>query len=166
MKKIISLVLCVLLCALTFTACGGKTEGKSEDASDSAKLTGHPQVEVTMENGGKFVIELYPEYAPETCANFVNLVKSHFYDGLTFHRVVDGFMAQGGSTDGQGNKGSDKTIKGEFASNGFTQNTLNMNAELFPWRVPITPIPRHLSFSFAMMRRISLTAAMRRSEKL
>ncbi|MCQ2603230.1 MAG: peptidylprolyl isomerase [Clostridia bacterium] len=66
-----------------------------------------------MENGETFVIELYPEYAPETCANFINLVNEKFYDGLTFHRVVDGFMAQGGE-----GKGAVKTIKGEFAVNG------------------------------------------------
>ncbi len=118
MKKIISLILAVLLCALTFTACGKKDEPKTDE------VTGHQKVKVTMESGESFVIELYPEYAPETCANFVSLVKSHFYDGLTFHRIVDGFMAQGGSSDGKGYEGSDKTIKGEFAQNGFTKNTL------------------------------------------
>lgn len=122
MKKIICIVLCLAFCALTFAGCAGKKSEAETVTSD--QLTGHQKVKVTMENGGTFTIELYPEYAPETCANFINLVNEHFYDGLTFHRVVDGFMAQGGSSDGEGYKGSSKTIKGEFAQNGFTQNTL------------------------------------------
>ena len=59
------------------------------------------KVKVVMENGGEFVIELYPEYAPVTVKNFEKLVKSGFYDGLTFHRVIDGFMAQGGDPEGE-----------------------------------------------------------------
>ena len=86
--------------------------------------TGHPIVEFTMSNGNKFEITLYPEYAPQTCANFLELVGSHFYDGLTFHRVVEGFMAQGGDPNGNGTGGSGKTIFGEFSANGFEENTL------------------------------------------
>ncbi len=86
--------------------------------------TGHPQATILMENNKKIVIELYPEYAPQTVANFVKLAKEGFYDGLTFHRVVEGFMAQGGDPEGVGTGGSGKTIFGEFASNGFEQNTL------------------------------------------
>lgn len=71
-----------------------------------------------MENGGEFVIELHPEHAPITVANFEKLVKSGFYDGITFHRVIDGFMAQGGDPEGTGCGGSDENIKGEFAANG------------------------------------------------
>ncbi len=83
------------------------------------------KVKVTMENHGEFTIELYPEYAPATVANFLNLAGGGFYDGTIFHRVVDNFMAQGGDPEGTGMGGADKTIKGEFASNGFTQNTLS-----------------------------------------
>ncbi len=83
------------------------------------------KVKVTMENGGEFTIELYPEYAPATVANFEKLVKSGFYDGLTFHRVVDNFMCQGGDPEGTGCGGSDETIPGEFSANGFRQNTLS-----------------------------------------
>ncbi|MBR2471824.1 MAG: peptidylprolyl isomerase [Clostridia bacterium] len=82
-------------------------------------------IKITMDNGGEIYLELYPEYAPETVANFVSLVKDGFYDGLTFHRIIKGFMIQGGDPEGTGFGGSDKTIKGEFASNGFTQNTLS-----------------------------------------
>ena len=85
---------------------------------------GHPVVEFKMSDGRKFEITLYPEYAPQTCANFIALVTSKFYNGLTFHRVVDGFMAQGGDPNGDGTGGSENTIVGEFASNGFEQNTL------------------------------------------
>ena len=140
MKRILCILFSAMFAMLTFAGCSKDTKmtsGKSSDAdtskttdnsssadSSSESAAGAEKVRVTMENGGSFVIELYPQYAPETCANFLNLVKDHFYDGLTFHRVVDNFMAQGGSSDGQGYKGSDKTIKGEFAANGFTQNTL------------------------------------------
>lgn len=85
----------------------------------------HPQVKVKMEKGGEFIIELYPEYAPATVENFLKLVNEGFYNGLTFHRVYAGFMAQGGDPDGTGNGGSKDKIKGEFSSNGFTQNTLS-----------------------------------------
>ena len=83
------------------------------------------KVKVTMENGQTFVIELCPEQAPITCENFLGLVKEGFYNGLTFHRVIEDFMAQGGDPEGTGFGGSSKTIKGEFARNGFKQNTLS-----------------------------------------
>ncbi len=87
--------------------------------------TGHPVVTVEMENGKKFKIELYPEYAPQTVANFVALAKSGFYDGVGFHRIVEGFMAQGGDPEGTGMGGAENNILGEFSSNGFAQNTLS-----------------------------------------
>ena len=71
-----------------------------------------------MENGGKIELELYPEHAPLTVANFEALVKAGFYNGLTFHRVIPGFMIQGGDPLGNGMGGSDKKIKGEFRANG------------------------------------------------
>jgi len=83
------------------------------------------KVKVTMEKGGSFVIELMPQFAPKTVENFEKLVKEGFYDGLTFHRVIDGFMAQGGDPMGTGMGGSDENIPGEFRGNGFIQNTLS-----------------------------------------
>ncbi|MEE1013509.1 MAG: peptidylprolyl isomerase [Clostridia bacterium] len=83
------------------------------------------KIQVTMEKGGSFVIELMPEFAPKTAENFEKLVKTGFYDGLTFHRVIDGFMAQGGDPMGTGMGGSDENIPGEFAANGFMGNTLS-----------------------------------------
>ena len=73
---------------------------------------------IEMENGGKIKLELYPEIAPITVANFEALVKEGFYDGLTFHRVIPGFMIQGGDPLGNGMGGSENKIKGEFSANG------------------------------------------------
>lgn len=83
-----------------------------------------PQVRVELENGGVMIYELYPQYAPETVENFLGLVESGFYDGLRFHRIMSGFMAQSGDPLGNGTGGSGTTIKGEFSGNGFEQNTL------------------------------------------
>ncbi|MDE5583891.1 MAG: peptidylprolyl isomerase [Ruminococcus sp.] len=77
---------------------------------------------IEMENGKKIKIELYPETAPITCENFEKLVKSGFYDGLTFHRVISGFMIQGGCPKGNGTGGPGWNIKGEFSSNGVRNN--------------------------------------------
>ena len=73
---------------------------------------------IEMKNGGKIELELYSEHAPATVKNFEKLVGEGFYDGLTFHRVIPGFMIQGGDPLGNGMGGSDEKIKGEFASNG------------------------------------------------
>ncbi len=73
---------------------------------------------IEMENGGRIELELCPEAAPETVKNFETLVKSGFYDGLTFHRIIPGFMIQGGDPLGNGMGGAEKNIKGEFRSNG------------------------------------------------
>lgn len=73
---------------------------------------------IEMENGQKIELELYPEAAPETVKNFESLVKRGFYDGLTFHRIIPGFMIQGGDPLGNGMGGAEKNIKGEFRANG------------------------------------------------
>ena len=76
-------------------------------------------VKITMQGGGEIELELYPEVAPVTVENFKSLVEEGFYNGLTFHRIIKGFMIQGGDPLGNGMGGSDKTIKGEFKMNGF-----------------------------------------------
>lgn len=76
-------------------------------------------VVLTLENGDKIEIELYPDIAPKTCENFEKLVADGFYDGLTFHRVISGFMIQGGCPNGTGTGGPGYSIKGEFSANGF-----------------------------------------------
>ncbi len=79
-------------------------------------------VTIEMENGKKIKLELYPEHAPITVANFEGLVKEGFYDGIIFHRVIEGFMIQGGDPTGTGMDGSKKSIKGEFLANGVVNN--------------------------------------------
>ena len=81
-------------------------------------------VQFTMEGGATFVVELYPDMAPKTVANFQNLVQAGFYNSLTFHRIVENFMIQGGDPLGNGTGSADTKIPGEFSSNGFVGNTL------------------------------------------
>lgn len=80
----------------------------------------NPEITITMENGDVIRAELYPEIAPNTVKNFISLVNKGFYDGLIFHRVIEGFMIQGGCPDGNGMGGPGYSIKGEFSQNGFT----------------------------------------------
>lgn len=82
----------------------------------------NPMVTFTMKDGGVIKAELYPETAPNTVNNFISLIKQHFYDGLIFHRVIRGFMIQGGDPQGTGMGGPDYCIKGEFSGNGFENN--------------------------------------------
>lgn len=114
MKKIIRILSLVFAFMFIFSACSN--EKKEETAGESQKVL------FTMQNGATFVIETYPEYAPKTCENFIELVEDGFYNGLTFHRIVEGFVAQGGDPDGNGSGGSSKKIVGEFAANGHQNN--------------------------------------------
>ena len=82
----------------------------------------NPIVPIEMENGDKMVAELYPHIAPNTVNNFISLVKDGYYDGIIFHRVIRGFMIQGGCPQGTGMGGPGYSIAGEFSSNGFTNN--------------------------------------------
>ncbi len=82
-------------------------------------MSQYPIAKIFMEDGGEMTLELYPETAPNTVANFVSLVKNGFYNGLIFHRVIPGFMIQGGCPEGKGIGGPGYSIGGEFASNGF-----------------------------------------------
>ncbi len=81
-----------------------------------------PIVTITMENGDVMKAELYPQIAPNTVNNFISLARKGFYDGLIFHRVIPGFMIQGGDPKGNGTGGPGYSIKGEFAANGFTND--------------------------------------------
>lgn len=87
----------------------------------------NPVVTITMENNDVIKAELYPEIAPNSVNNFISLIKKGFYDGLIFHRVIEGFMIQGGCPQGTGTGGPGYSIKGEFAQNGFP-NALNHEA--------------------------------------
>lgn len=98
----------------------------------------NPIVTITMENGDVMKAELYPEIAPNTVNNFISLVKKGFYDGLIFHRVINGFMIQGGCPEGTGMGGPGYSIRGEFAQNGFandlkhTEGVLSMARSMMP----------------------------------
>ena len=90
----------------------------------------NPIVTIEMESGGVMKAELYPDVAPNTVNNFISLVQSGFYDGLVFHRVIPGFMIQGGDPDGAGTGGPGYSIKGEFSQNGFQNGLLHTRGVL------------------------------------
>ena len=113
MKKIGYLLIVVLTCFL-ITGC-------SSDGDDKM-LSGKINAEINIKDYGVIKLELDADSAPITVTNFVNLVNDKFYDGLTFHRIIDGFMIQGGDPLGNGTGGSEKTIKGEFKNNGVENN--------------------------------------------
>ena len=98
----------------------------------------NPIVTITMEDGGVIKAELYPEIAPNTVNNFIALIRKGYYDGVIFHRVIPGFMIQGGDPDGRGTGGPGYSIKGEFSSNGFkndlkhTKGVLSMARTMMP----------------------------------
>lgn len=119
-----SVLLIVLL-----TGCGVQSENEAqqteipeEDVSLDTyyeDVEENPTVTITMENGGEIVMELYPHTAPNTVANFISLAEDGFYNGTIFHRVIPGFMIQGGDPEGTGTGGPGYAIRGEFESNGF-----------------------------------------------
>lgn len=106
---LLALVMCLGLCA-----CGGTGE---ESPAPEDQTTHH--VEIEVENYGTISVELDAAAAPKTVENFLKLAKDGFYDGLTFHRIISGFMIQGGDPEGNGYGGSDETIPGEFSANGW-----------------------------------------------
>ena len=114
MKKFLTSIL-ILFSLFLLSGCSNNTED----------IKNNPLVTMEIKDYGTIEIELYPKYAPNTVANFVNLIESGFYDGLTFHRLVPGFVLQGGDPEGNGTGGPGYTIDGEFKANGYTQNTLS-----------------------------------------
>ena len=127
-KQFVSVLLAMLtLVALFgFAACSNNASG-SPAAPGTSDLSGGESgetimIQIEMQNGGIINLELYPDKAPITVENFVNLVNEKFYDGLIFHRVIKDFMIQGGDPEGTGFGGSGKTIKGEFTANGVAND--------------------------------------------
>lgn len=126
MKKIMGIVLTGIIAAALAAGCGAKkeeTESKSDstaavESRSNAEESSGPIIEIKVKDYGDITVQLDPEHAPITVENFVKLAGDGFYDGLTFHRIIDGFMIQGGDPLGNGTGGSDETIKGEFSKNG------------------------------------------------
>ena len=118
MRTILKVAATFFAAAFILVGCGsgGTTNTPPTTTTTHEK---NPIVTMTLGNGKKVEIELYPEIAPNTVDNFVTLVQSGFYDGLTFHRIIPGFMIQGGDPDGNGTGGPGYGIPGEFASNAF-----------------------------------------------
>lgn len=106
------------------------------------------RIQITMENGDVIKAELYPEVAPKTVENFLKLVDEKFYDGIIFHRVIKGFMIQGGDPTGTGMGGSKETIPGEFAANGFKNDLAHTRGVLSMAR---TNMPNSASSQFFIM---------------
>jgi len=100
-------------------------ESENEEVEVPEKTGKTPIVTLTMENGEDIVMELYPDKAPNTVNNFITLVNDGFYDGLIFHRVIPGFMIQGGDPEGTGMGGPGYAIKGEFQNNGFKNDLIH-----------------------------------------
>lgn len=120
-KKSLLTILMILLLIMA-TACGSKTNVNSANEEQTEKAEKNPVATIEMENGGVITIDLYPEIAPETVNNFISLANQGFYDGLIFHRIIPGFMIQGGDPNGNGTGGPGYQIKGEFSANGFENN--------------------------------------------
>lgn len=137
MEKIFALIACLTLLAGCASTSGSFTsENSTEGVTETeAVLDNTPEIEettegieevvqavITMESGDKITLELYPDIAPITVENFKTLAKDGFYNGLTFHRIISGFMIQGGCPKGNGTGGPGHNIKGEFLSNGVVNN--------------------------------------------
>ena len=136
MKRTAALLLSVLMITFCLCSFGKKTETTNTDsttpgepviktsasAEEKAEAYGIHHVEMTVKDYGTIKLELDGDTAPITVENFVTLIKDGFYDGLTFHRIRAGFMAQGGAPEGNGTGGSGKNIKGEFSANGVENN--------------------------------------------
>ena len=130
--RIISLALALMLAfsAVTFSACSGKSTSSTEATKKAEtapatvdEATGEViKAVIDVKDYGVIKLDLYPDVAPKTVANFKKLTESGFYDGLTFHRIMEGFMIQGGDPKGNGTGGSNEEIFGEFTANGFTNN--------------------------------------------
>ena len=117
-NKILALVLALILPIICLAGCGDK----NSDNTDTTNIKGQYKAVMTVKDYGEIHITLDADTAPITVANFIKLAKEGFYDGLTFHRVVPGFVIQGGDPKGDSTGGSEETIKGEFYANGVENN--------------------------------------------
>ena len=126
MKKLLAVCAAAVL-LLSLAACGKTdtdtiTDSKADKPAAETAGVGTHHAEIDIQDYGTITVELDGDAAPITVDNFLKLAKEGFYDGLTFHRIIDGFMIQGGDPEGTGMGGSDETIKGEFSANGVENN--------------------------------------------
>jgi len=138
-KKTPWALICAIVVLVAALAVGGYfLFGRKPAATDGASLNATHHIEIEVQDYGTIKAELYGGLAPITVNNFVDLARSGFYDGLTFHRIISGFMIQGGDPNGNGTGGSEKTIKGEFSANGVandlkhTRGVLSMARSMDP----------------------------------
>lgn len=152
LRQPVTLLAAMCLLLVILTGCGNKPVASGNGSSSSAAGSestaapqgtpaaategvpsadaSHPVVTIEMDNGAVIRAELYPEVAPNTVNNFISLIQKGFYDGTIFHRVIPGFMIQGGDPDGTGMGGPGYSIAGEFTNNGFTNNLLHTEGVL------------------------------------
>jgi len=123
MKKGLFIISCVLL-VFVLVGCGNKEKDETKKEEDKY-MSGKHNVAIEIEEYGTIEVELDADVAPITVTNFIKLVKEGFYDGLTFHRIIEGFMIQGGDPLGNGTGGSDENITGEFSANGYSNTILH-----------------------------------------
>ena len=128
-KKVYAIVFMACLTLLLGTGCSGKPSAETEVTGPETQQPAPPAENsytavIEIEGYGTITLELDASAAPVTTENFVSLAREGFYDGLTFHRIIEGFMIQGGDPDGNGTGGSEQTIKGEFRENGV-ENSLS-----------------------------------------
>ncbi len=163
MKKLISIIILASMMLLCFASCDKKQheapllkdiDFSETDSIESVKISEEETdyVLIDVESYGKILIRLFPDVAPTTVENFKKLVSDKFYDGLIFHRVIDGFMAQcGGFTPDMEQKKAD-TIKGEFTSNGFTNNLIHLRGVVSMAR---TSVPDSATSQFFIVQKTS-----------
>ena len=120
-KKLVAFMMLVMTCSM-LAACGGEDDVASSGVAEEQVEAVYHHVEITVKDYGTIKVELNETVAPITVANFIKLAEEGFYDGLTFHRIMNGFMIQGGDPKGNGTGGSDEKIKGEFSANGVENN--------------------------------------------
>ena len=145
MKKILCLALALIIIVLPLTSCGEKIPYKTTKEQTNLVI-------IDVKNYGKIVVELYPETAPITVENFKKLVSEKFYDGLVFHRIISGFMIQGGGYDLNHKEKDADSIKGEFASNGVTNDLKHTRGVISMAR---TNVPDSASSQFFIMHKDS-----------
>jgi peptidyl-prolyl cis-trans isomerase B (cyclophilin B) len=115
----ILLIAALVLSAIALCGCQNAEQPATTVPATTIDLSGTWYADIAVKDHGTVTVKLECSVAPITCANFIRLAQSGFYDGLTFHRIIEGFMAQGGDPEGTGTGGSDERIFGEFAANGY-----------------------------------------------